>query len=406
MPVNFCLKNALVKAINNTNKKANKFYYLKKFTLSIGLYINSAFSFANEHSIDYILKLEQAFNKLNSEINILTQARPTTNTNTALYYIKKKSWNKIYYSLLTNSTDIESIFYKYILYGISLQGMNKNKEAIKYYSKVHYKSIHYATAQLNMALLYKHNGLINKSIGIINRVLTNSDIVITKQIKNHIYLILGYLYNNEHKYIESNEAFKKIELNSIYSSQAIIGLLLNAIQLNDLKSLEKLSLTLIENKKFDLPGDESYLIKAFSYSSQGLYNKSVEAYYDAISHYKERIKSIDSIIYQNAPLVINEIINKHIFVVSDNKIDLLEYFPIVFFNHYAELIKMKQTVSNLMGEDNYMYYSTSDLHSKYNELINKLLIKKLSDRNKYLMDYLTQSRYGLAISSDLLISEN
>jgi len=405
MPVNFSLKKTLAKTFNNANKKANN-VYLKKLIISIYLYINSALCFANEYSIDYIIKLEQTFNKLNSEINILTQARPVTNTNIALFYIKKKSWNKIYYTLLTNSTDIESIYYKYILYGISLQGMNKNKEAIEYYNKVHYKSTYYATAQINMALLYKHNGLNNNSIDIINKILTNPDIVITKQIKNHIYLILGYLYNNEHKYIKSNEVFKKIELNSIYSSRAIIGLLLNAIELNDLKSLEKLSLTLIKNDKFDLPGDESYLIKAFSYSSQGEHNKSIAAYSDAINHYKKRIESIDNIIYQFKPLVINEIINKHIFVISDNKIDLLEYFPIEFFNHYAELIKMKRTVSDLMGKNNYMYYSTYELHSKYSEIINKLLIKKLSDRSKYLMDYLIQSRYGLAVSSDLLISEN
>jgi len=290
--------------------------------------------------------------------------------------------------------------YTNILFGISLQGLNKKKEAIDYYNKVPNTSSYYANAKINIALLYMHDGSINESFNIINRLLTDPLIILGGEEKNKILLTLGYLYYKEKKYTESRNVFRNIEVSSIHSNRALIGIALDALHLKDYSSSQHV-LSLLNNKtNYDLPADESYLLKAFTYQSQKKYTDSTIAYNNAISHYDKRIKNINYLLHKSKSLAIDQVLDNHIFIVSSNKIDLSEEIAEVFFNNYILLKQLIQTIQKYGGTDTDMHTRATSLYASYNSIINKLLIKALSKRKEILSDYLRQSKYGLIISND------
>ncbi len=386
----------------------NKYFSLFKYITFTLLFVTPAPSLANTYSVEYIIDLEKKLNKLKSEI-LITQNTVTNSyskQNPALYYLKKNSWKQSLQSISPgNSTSApEYKNYTNILYGISLQGMNRKKEALDYYNQVPNTSIHYATAQLNRALLYMHDGLTNKSFNIINTILTDPLVILSGETKNKILLTFGYLYYKEKKYAESRNIFRKVEVDSIYSNRALTGIALDALHLKDYSSSQHVLSLLNNETNYDLPADESYLLKAFIYQSQKKYDNATIAYNNAITHYEKRIKNINDLLQGNKPLTIDQILNNHIFILSSNKIDLLEEMPETFFNNYTLLKQLIQTIQGYGGVDNNMHTRATSLYANYNNIIYKLLIKMLSKRKKALLDYLNQSKYGLVISNDKLLS--
>ncbi len=386
----------------------NKYFSLFKYITFTLLFVTPAPSLANTYSVEYIIDLEKKLNKLKSEI-LITQNTVTNSyskQNPALYYLKKNSWKQSLQSISPgNSTSApEYKNYTNILYGISLQGMNRKKEALDYYNQVPNTSIHYATAQLNRALLYMHDGLTNKSFNIINTILTDPLVILSGETKNKILLTFGYLYYKEKKYAESRNIFRKVEVDSIYSNRALTGIALDALHLKDYSSSQHVLSLLNNETNYDLPVDESYLLKAFIYQSQKKYDNATIAYNNAITHYEKRIKNINDLLQRNKPLTIDQILNNHIFILSSNKIDLLEEMPETFFNNYTLLKQLIQTIQGYGGVDNNMHTRATSLYANYNNIIYKLLIKMLSKRKKALLDYLNQSKYGLVISNDKLLS--
>jgi predicted Zn-dependent protease len=230
----------------------DKYFALVKFIILALLLITPICSSANEYSVESIINLEQRLYILKSEIHIAKGSTPDSNKNQnpALYHIKKKSWEKSYKSISPDeaASTSENKHYTNILYGITLQGLNKNKEAFNYYNKVPHGSSHYATAQLNIALLYMHDGLTNKSFNTINKILTDPSVILNRQIKNRLFLILGYLYFKENKYHEARKTFRNIETKSIYSNRALIGIALAALQLKDYTASQHI-LSLLNNER-------------------------------------------------------------------------------------------------------------------------------------------------------------
>ena len=388
----------------------NHYFSFYKFMALTLLLAGPIHSSANDYSVEHIINLEQKLSKLQSEI-YFTQTAEVNHyhrQNATLYHLKKKSWDKSLQSILPeNSTATNE--YKHctnILYGIALQGKNNKKEAISYYKKVPDNSSHYATAQLNIALLYLHDGLSNKSISIINKILASPSTYIKEQTKNHALLILGYIYYKEKKYTASREVFGNVSIDSIYSNKALLGIALNTLQLKDYNASQNILSLLNNNINYDLPVDESYLLIAYIYKSQKKFANATVAYNTAITHYQKRIQNINHLLQNKKALTIDKILNNHIFIVSGNKIDLSNKLPATFFDNYTSLVKLVKTIKGYMGTNNDMHTHATSLYNNYSQIINNLLITLLLERKKALLDYLNQSKYGLLISNDKLLLPN
>ena len=214
----------------------NKYFVLVKLIVISALFVIPLCLSAKEYSVEYIINLEKKLNTLKSEIYI-TRYMLSDNykkQNSALYYFQKKAWRKGLDSILPDTAfTSECKDYINILYGISMQGFNKKKAALHYYNKVSLSSSHYAEAQLNIALLYMHEGRINKTFNTIKNILSNSSVILNQQIKNRLFLILGYLNLKEKRYHESRVAFRNIEAKSIYFNRGVIGASIAALQLKD-----------------------------------------------------------------------------------------------------------------------------------------------------------------------------
>ena len=118
----------------------DKYFALVKFIILALLLITPICSSANEYSVDSIINLEQRLNILKSEIHTTKGSTPDSNKNQnpALYHIKKKSWEKSYKSISPDeaASTSENKHYTNILYGITLQDLNKNKEVFNQDQKI------------------------------------------------------------------------------------------------------------------------------------------------------------------------------------------------------------------------------------------------------------------------------
>jgi len=357
---------------------------------------------ASEVSVASIIDLDKKLNILKSEIFIAENDSEERYTNLSLYYIKNKSWIKSLQSISPNDIDTSAEYKNYnnILYGISLQGVENRNQALKFYNKVQRSSIYYATAQLNASLLYFHDGHVNKALNKLNKLLSDSSVNLNYRIKNRILLVLGYLYFKNDKFNESRMIFRKIPVGSIYFNRAIIGAALAANQTKDYSASENVLLFLQKNMTYDLAVDESYILLAYTYETQMDFNRAAIAYEKAISHYSKRVKSLNKLLYENKRLNIDEVINKHIFVVSSNQIDLLEKLPHRFFDNYSQSKQLLIKISGLVDKDNKMHKRASVLVGDYRKIITPLLVDQLMIRKNILLDYINQCRYRLATSKD------
>ncbi len=380
-----------------------RLHTLTKLTFISLLFISFACASKPEHTIKSILELEQKLQQLKSEINITNPSPANTDisNNMAPYYIKKKSWLKSFHAVknMSVSKHSEKENYQHILYGISLQKLNKKNSAIKYYNTVPKNSYYYANAQLNLALLHMHDGHINKAIVTIHQVLSDSSININKPLKNKILLTLGYLYFKDNKFRLARNTFGKINKKTTHFNKALLGIALTASELNDPTAAQHILSILKNSQYFDLAADEAFILTGYTYESINNYAKAAMAYQEAIDHYIKRTRNIKNLL-QDAPIKIKKILNRHIFFLSDNRIDLSNTIPASFFDHYEMSKKLLTSIAELYGTENNLYKRSARLHNEYNKIIKTLLISHLDNRHKILLDYLNQSRYRLAVSSD------
>jgi len=366
------------------------------------LVLFSACAKASEIPVASVIDLERRLSVLKSEIFIAGDGLPEKYLNSSLYYIKNKSWVKSLDLISPDDIDVPTEYKNYnsILYGISLQGIGNKRQALNYYNRVHHSSIHYATAQLNIALLHIHDGHINKAFIKLDKLFSDSSVNLDVRLKNRMQLILGYLYLKVDKFEEARKVFRKIPVGSTYFNRAIIGVAQAANQVEDFSASENVLLFLQKNMNYDLAVDESYVLLAYTYESQMKFGRAAKAYEIAIAHYSKRIKNIDKLLYGNSPLNIEETLKKHIFVVSSNQIDLLERLPYIFFVNYSLSKKLLMQISELVDIKSKMHKRASDLVSDYEKVINPLLVDQLIIRKNILQDYINQSRYRLATSKD------
>ena len=383
--------------------RLDRYSELIKITFFILLYTVSLCSVAKEYSVEFIIEIEKRLQVLESEVQIVNQidsARFSQNNET-LYNIKNKSWRKSLMSVGYKNAP-ESRAYANILYGISLQGLGRNKEAIRFYQKVPRDSANYPVSQLNLALVYLHAGQLEKSRILVDKLLADSALNLSRQQTNRLLLTLAYLYYKDEYFEKSREAFKAVDADSVYYTRSLIGAGLSSLELNEYAIARQYLSKLYYYKKHDISADESRLIMAFSYESQKNYSRAIEEYKSSIKYYQLRLKEINLLLNKARYKILSEKYD-YMFLIKNTLIDLSEVLPIVFFDNYASLNDLIELINTRIGVENTMQKRAVRLKAKYGLIINGLLRDKLERRKARLNSYLKQSRYGLAVSTDKLL---
>jgi tetratricopeptide (TPR) repeat protein len=368
------------------------------------LYTVSQCSVAKEYSVNNIIEIEKRLKVLESEVKIVNQVDPVrfSENNQTLYYLKNKSWRKSIKSV-GYKNDAESRAFANVLYGISLQGLGRNKQAIRFYKKVPQTSANYPVSQLNLALAYMHAGQLEKSRILLNKLLADSALNLSSQQTNRLWLTLAYLYYKDELFEQSREAFKAVDTGSVYYTRSLIGVGLASIELNEYAIARQHLLKLYRYKKHDISADESHLLVAFSYESEKNYKKAVSEYKKSIKYYLYRLKEVNSLLTKNRSFKSSVKYHNNMFFVKNTRIDLSGVLPPVFFDNYASLNKLIKLIYDRVGVENTMQKRAKNIKSQYGVIIKSLLRKQLELRKMNLNSYLKQSRYGLAVSTDKML---
>jgi hypothetical protein len=316
----------------------------------------------------------------------------------AKYYVKRKEWNKVlkstentYNDLTTEDANLARLFT-----GIALQKLKKHRQAIKVYSKIPKQSMHYPTARLNIATAYIRQDWWTDAHTEIKRILNSKTIKPKNEMNNRLYLVLGYSLLRKEFYRDAREAFRNIEINSVYFHKALLGIALTATNQEDyIGALNAINI-LKSKKTYDLSVDESHLLLPYTYEKLNQNMTASASYSDAQKYYQNRIEEIKTINQNkintiNAKIILN---NDNRVNLENNVINFTEHYPLSFLEKSALINEFSEYLPHIDNVKLINKYKT--LKSSYDLLLEKMLSDIFVERSAYLTSYLNQSRFGLA----------
>ncbi|MCW8987420.1 MAG: hypothetical protein OQK75_07075 [Gammaproteobacteria bacterium] len=314
----------------------------------------------------------------------------------AQYYLKRKNWKKvlqytkdIYTDLTANDASLA-----YIYTGIALQNVKKHREAVKIYLKVPRQSEHYPAARLNIATAYIRQDWWTDAHIKINEILNNKEIKANNEMNNRLYLVLGYSLLRKEFYRDSREAFRNIEINSVYFNKALLGIALTATNQEDYIGALNVIKILMSKERYDLSVDESYLLLPYIYEKLGQNMTASASYSDALKYYQSRIENLTTIKNKNSISAQGILNNSNHLVIENNIINYSQYFPISFLQNKVRIDELSKYTSHINNAN--LLKNFLALKEKYNNsLLNNLNIV-FDSRLAYLESYMNQSRFGLA----------
>lgn len=316
----------------------------------------------------------------------------------ARYYLKHKKWKKVLLHVKDTYNDLtlEDTNLAYLFTGIALQKLKQHRPAVKIYSKIPKNSKYYPAARLNIATAYIRQDWWTDAHIEIDGILNNKKINTDSEMVNRLYLVLGYSLLRKEFYRDSREAFRNVEINSIYFNKALLGIVLTATNQEDYISALNAINILTEKKTFDLSVDESHLLLPYIYEKLNQNMTASASYSDAQSYYQDRIKNIKSIIKEeqlniNVPDIIN---NHNRLNIKNNIIDFSKYFPVSFLENSSRLDEFSKYifhVKNIKLKNKYQA-----LKEKHNSFLSRMVSEIFDGRLTYLNSYMNQSRFGLA----------
>lgn len=316
----------------------------------------------------------------------------------ARYYLKREKWNKVlqyiagtYNDLRTEDANLARLFT-----GIALQKTKKHREAVKIYSKIPLESSYYPAARLNIATAYIRQDWWSDAQIKINDLLKNKKVNTDSEMINRLYLVLGYSLLQKEFYRDSREAFRNIEINSIYFNRALLGIVLTATNQEDFVGALNAINILKSKKEYDLSVDESHLLLPYIYEKLNQNMTAQASYSDAQKYYQERIDNITSIknMTQHNINAQDILENSHNYTIKNNIIDISKHISVDFLINSVQLDKLSIYTANIT--DTLLINKFSTLREKHK----KMLLNKFGDifeqRLTYLKSYMNQSRFGLA----------
>ena len=316
----------------------------------------------------------------------------------ARYYAKRREWKKVSQMVtgIYNDLSFEDANYARLIAGIALQKVKAHRKAVTIYSKIPEKSKFYPASQLNIATAYLRQDWWTDAHIKINKLLSNKNIKLSKEMINRLYLVLGYSLLRKEYYRDAREAFRNIEVNSIYSNRALLGIALTATSQEDFISALN-AINILKRKKIhDLTIDESYLLLPYIYEKLKQNMTASASYTDALNYYEIKINSIKNI----TPEKINEIDAKEIInnnyklIIDNTSIDLKEDYPSIFLDNSKILYDISQQINKINNTP--LKSRFRSLINKYNILFTEIIKSTLSRRSLRLNNYMNQARFGLA----------
>lgn len=314
----------------------------------------------------------------------------------ARYYLKRKQWKKVLAHIKDTYNDLtaEDANLARLFTGIALQKLKKHRPAVKVYSDIPKSSKHYPAAKLNIAIAYVRQDWWTDAHIEINEILEDKNIKTTSEMVNRLYLILGYSLLHKEFYRDSREAFRNIEIDSMYFNKALLGISLTATNQEDFIGALNAINILKEKKSFALSVDEAYLLLPYIYEKLNQNLTASASYTNAQSYYQGRIKNINAIKTKTDISAQDILDNNNKISIENNVIDYTKYFPVSFLENNLrldELSKYEDHLKNKKLIEQFHY-----LKGKHNILLTKTINTLFDDRLIYLNSYMNQARYGLA----------
>ncbi len=316
----------------------------------------------------------------------------------ARYYLKRKKWKKVlkfidgtYNDLTAEDGNLARLFT-----GIALQKIKRHRTAVKIYSKIPLHSKYYSAARLNIATAYIRQDWWTDAHIKINEILNSKKIKTNNEMTNRLYLVLGYSLLRKEFYRDSREAFRNIEVDSIYFNKALLGIALTATNQEDYISALNAINILKSKKSFDLSVDESHLLLPYTYEKLHQNMTASASYTDAQKYYQQRIKNITSIKSRKQYDVRAEDIlnNNNNLNIENNIINFSDYYPVSFLENNSQLNRLSKYIDNI-GDKNLLRQYTA-LKTKHNNALSSMIGDIFEKRLTYLNSYMNQSKFGLA----------
>ena len=316
----------------------------------------------------------------------------------AQYYLKRKEWNKALIHIKDTYNDLktEDANLARLYTGIALQKLKKHRTAVKIYSKIPKISKYYPAARLNIATAYIRQDWWTDAHIEINEILNSKKLNTHNEMANRLYLVLGYSLLRKEFYRDSREAFRNVEIDSIYFNKALLGIVLTATNQEDYISALNAINILVKKKSFDLSVDESHLLLPYIYEKLNQNMTASASYTDAQSYFRERIKNINLIKKKENHSInaLNILNNNNKLNIKNNIIDFSEYFPVSFLENSSQLDGLSKYmfyIKNIKLKNKYQ-----KIKEKHNYSLEKIVNVIFDDRLTHLKSYMNQSRFGLA----------
>lgn len=184
--------------------------------------------------------------------------------------------------------------YTTLIFGASLQEIQKHREAIPILQKIPPNSIYYPYAQLNIAIANIRQGWWTDGHLAIKNALhstareKNND-PINNELKNRLHLVLGYSQFQNEFYRNARDSFRKIELDSIYINRALLGLGLSALSQKDYHAALNAFTYLKNSKTADLTHAEAHIMLPYTYEIMGEIEQATILYTESIAFFEKKV---------------------------------------------------------------------------------------------------------------------
>jgi hypothetical protein len=185
----------------------------------------------------------------------------------AKYHFSRDQWKETISVLEGIRSDLppEDYHHALLMHGISLQRLQKHRQALEQYGKIPQSSRYYAAARLNMAVANIRQDWWTDAHIIINDLLNDNGRNHSSALTDRLYTVLGYSLLQQGYFRDSRDAFRNVSLDGKYTNKALLGIALTAAYQEDYIGALNAVKILKDKKSRDLPVDEANLLVPFFY---------------------------------------------------------------------------------------------------------------------------------------------
>ena len=321
----------------------------------------------------------------------------------AQYYFQRQQWQTVADVLrdVTTRLSEDKADGAHLMLGIALQWLKQHRRAMEHYQQVAADSPLYSYAQLNIAIAYIRQGWWTDAHLMIRRLLADPKIVKSGDFDNRLHLIMGYSLLEQDHYREARVAFQNVQLDSMYTQRALLGIGLTAIYQDDYPHALNAFLRLQQLKPMDLAVEEAYLLLPYLHIRLKKQATAAAHYSESINYYQQRINAITATLddpQQFAALtqqpVLEHSVSPNIMLTVRQVIDdtvIESQVPAAFLQNLQTLNSMAtQAISPELQAE------LDNLRDAYQTAHQRFIVAALEQRIAFLNSYMNQARYGLA----------